>query len=68
MGGATSGPFSSDPNDPIGTTTAWVTISSGSYNYPVVCGITRTGTPGNYTYALSTTAAANLGSPPIPTD
>ena len=64
MGGATSGPASSDPHDPIGTTTAWVTISSGGVNYPVVCGITRTGTAGNYSYALSTTA--NLGSPPIP--
>ena len=68
MGGATSGPYTTDPGDPIGQTTQWVTISSGSYNYPVVCGITRTGTAGNYTYALSTSAAANLGSPPIPAD
>ena len=66
MGGAASGPASSDPNDPIGTTAAQVYITSGSTNYPVVCGITRTGAPGNYSYALSTTATLN--SPPIPTD
>ena len=66
MGGATSGPASSDPNDPIGTTAAWITRSGNGYNWPVVCGITRTGTPGNYSYALSTTAAANLVSPPLP--
>jgi formylglycine-generating enzyme len=66
MGGATSGPGSSDPNDPIGTTAAWVTISGSGKNWPVVCGITRTGTAGHYSYALSTSAAANLGSPPIP--
>ena len=68
MGGATSGPASSDPSDPQGTTTAWVTVSSGATNYPVVCGIARTGSAGNYSFALSTSAAANLGSPPIPTD
>ncbi|MGO9114565.1 MAG: SUMF1/EgtB/PvdO family nonheme iron enzyme [Thermoguttaceae bacterium] len=68
MGGATSGPASSDPKDPIGTTAAWVTISSVGKNWPVVCGITRTGTAGHYSYALSTSAAANLCSPPIPAD
>ncbi|MGO9109131.1 MAG: SUMF1/EgtB/PvdO family nonheme iron enzyme [Thermoguttaceae bacterium] len=68
MGGATSGPASSDPKDPIGTTAAWVTISSAGKTWPVVCGITRTGTAGNYHYALSTSAASNLGSPPIPAD
>jgi autotransporter-associated beta strand protein len=67
MGGATSGPNSSDPNDPSGATTNWSVINSGGKSWPVVCGITRTGAPGNYSYALSTTAAANLGSPPIPT-
>ncbi len=67
MGGATSGPYTTDPGDPIGQTTQWVTIGSGGYNYPVTCGITRSGTVGSYSYALSTSAAANLGSPPIPT-
>jgi len=68
MGGATSGPASSDPNDRIGATAAWVTISSGGKTWPVVSGITRTGTAGNYHYAPATRAAANLGSPPIPAD
>jgi len=63
MGGATSGPNSSGSP----ATTAWSTISSNGKSWPVVCGITRTGTPGAYSYALSTSAAANLGSPPIPT-
>ena len=66
MGGATSGPASSDPNDPQGTTISQVTVSSGGYNYPVVCGIKRTGTSGNYSYSISTSADANLGSPPLP--
>ena len=68
MGGATLGPASSDPSDPQGTTIGWVTVSSGGKTWPVVCGITRTGTAGNYSYAVSTSAAANLGSPPIPAD
>ena len=67
MSGAASGPASSDPNDPIGTTAAQVYITSGSTNYPVACGIVRTGMTGNYTYSIATSANdANLGSPAIP--
>ena len=69
QGGATSGPASSDPKDPITPNPATqVTISSGGKTWPVVCGITRTGTAGNYHYALSTSTTPNLTSPPIPAD
>ncbi len=51
MGGATSGPNSSGSP----ATTGWSTVSGSGYNWPVVCGIKRTGTAGSYSYGLSTT-------------
>ncbi|MGA2034448.1 MAG: SUMF1/EgtB/PvdO family nonheme iron enzyme [Thermoguttaceae bacterium] len=62
MGGATSGPASSGGT----ATTGFYTRTVGSTNWPVVCGIKQTGTPGHYSYSLSTSADANLGSPPLP--